>query len=276
VSTWSPAIHESSLNNLSLFAGFFDPKDFPRVPISQDHVKKLVDDLGFPDRFFVDLMVRRRLSIRTTTRTGDSWLMCDSLFSAVTLKRTGTNDLLSIIVSGNKHKYEYSNMEPVLERYISSKFFHRHPLFPICLIADAALEDYRVVSNDVLARSRDLDRFFGITFQNRAIFGDTSYEEDPAAGLANIAGERESLARLSGDLKTFCASLQNLLNLYDESNGSSGNSGSPQSVSAQVGGQLITSLSSMLQYLISASGDILEEITTTDTGLQTLFPLVSV
>jgi hypothetical protein len=250
-----------------------DSDGFPCVPIPQDHVKRLVNDLGFPDRFFINLIVRRRLSTRITTPAGDCWLMRDWLFSAVTLRRTRHNDILSIIVSGNQHKY--SNIEPFIERYVSSKAYHLHPLFPMLLIADAALEDYRDISDRILTHSEDLHHSLGIPFQHGGPRVRQHYQRDPAAGLADIASERERLTRLSGDLKAFHASLRNLLSLQDGRDGSNEDTGSLQSISTQSGGRAIPPLSPMLQYLVSASGDILERITATDTRLQFLFPVVS-
>jgi hypothetical protein len=121
--------------------------------LSQDHVKKLVNDLGFPDRFFVDLIVGRRLSTRITTHTGDCWLMRDWLFSVVTLQRTRNNDILSIIVSNSGNEKKHSSIELVFQRYISSKIYLRHSLFPILLIADATLEDYRDMYDRFLTQS---------------------------------------------------------------------------------------------------------------------------
>lgn len=146
-----------------------------------------------------------------------------------------------------------------MERYTSSKAYYRHPLFPILLIADAALEDYRDIADRFVTLSSDMRLTLGLK-----------------NGLANITVQRDKVARLSGDLKTFHASLQSLLDLRDEKNGSAGDPGSPRSVATQARGQMLTPLSSIMQYLVSASGDILETTTAIDTKLQFLFPVVSI
>lgn len=264
--------HESALTILSIFPKSFSSNGSACIPMSQDQVKKLVEDLGFPDRFFINLMVGRRLSTCITTRTGNCWLMSDWLFSAVTLRRTRNNDLLSIIVSDNQDKH--SKIEPVLNRYISSSSYHRHSLFPILLIADAALEDYRDISILILPHSRIKDPLLDFIFQTGGSQG-VVYQQDPAAGLADITSRTERLTRLSGNLKAFHASVRDLLNLHDERNM---NPGLLHSLAPQAGGQAIpiSPLGPMLQYLVSASGDILERITTTDTRLQSLFLAVGV
>jgi hypothetical protein len=201
---------------------------YPAFPFSRDHVEKLVNDLGFPDRFFISQIVLRRLSAHTTTRTGDCWILRDWLFFAVTMQRTRNNDILSIIVSENRLKN--SSIEPVLKRYISSKIYHRHPLFTIFLVADAALEDYRDASSDLLRQSEIADSVVDDIPQH----GIKGFWKDPTAFLVDIKFRRTRLTRLSGDLKAFHASLRNLLNLFDRRDM---NPGSLQSFSTQGGAQ---------------------------------------
>jgi hypothetical protein len=240
-----------------------DSNGSPVVPFSQDHVKKLVNDFGFPEKFFIDHACKRRLSAHITTRTGDCWLMRDWLFSVVTMQRTRNNDMLSIIVSD---KYKYSNAGSVLQQYILSRTHHRHPLFPIALIANAALEDYAEISEQASAR---------LTTNGR--LPDTTDQQDPTAGLAGIAGQRERLTRVTGQFKAFDTSVRNLLTLHDGKDASSRDLISLQSLPAQAGGKAIPDpLSLMLQYIVGAMGDILERTAATDTRLQTAFLVVRI
>ena len=63
--------------------------------------------------------------------------------------------MLSIIVSNAQRTFHET--EPISKRYISSRHYHRHPLFPILLIADSALEDYREMYEDILVELWDND-----------------------------------------------------------------------------------------------------------------------
>jgi hypothetical protein len=188
--------------------------------------------------------VGRRLSTRITTRTGDSWLMCDPMFSAVTLQRTTNKEILSIIVSGDKSNF--SHMAPLTSRYISSKPYHCCPLFPILFVADAALDDYRNLLDDILSISKEMS------------LGTHVINFHPEDFLARIMS-------LRGDLNAFHASVLNVLNLNDGRDASI-----LQSPATQAGGQVIPipSLDSMLRYLVSAAEDILVRSTVTDTILQ--------
>lgn len=268
MSTNSFTKHGFSLSIFSIFPAVYLPDGSACAPFSQDQAKKLVDDLGFPDRFFVDLIIGRRLSIRIATRTGDCWLMCDPLLPVVTLHRERNNDILSIIVSGNQHRY--SNVEPVVKRYISSKTYHRHSLFPILLIADAALEDYRALLARRQGQQRENNRILNVAF----IPGGPVLDRQDS--LVHITRQREQLTRISGNLKTFNGCIRNLLNLHDRSDHSSGTNGPLQTPSGQSGGQTtpIPSLDSMLQYLVSASGEILEKVAVLDMRLQNTFLVV--
>jgi hypothetical protein len=272
VSTWSLAKNEFSLKTPSICSGVFNSSGFPGLPFSQDHVEKLVNDLGFPDRFFVDLIAERRLSTRITTRTADCWTMRDWLFSAVTLQRTRNNDILGIIVIGNQ--YKHNNIEAVLKRYVSSKTYYRHPLYPILLIADAALEDYRDIIELAVFQSQTTMRLSDVIFQQ----GLRVNQKDLTTELADTTGRRERLTHLLGMMKAFQASVRNLLNLHDGSDAPSGDPGLLQSPSTQAGGQVVSipPLTSMLQCIISASGDILERITVADTVLQNSFLVVRI
>jgi hypothetical protein len=237
--------------------------------MSQDHVNELINDLGFPGRFFIDLLGRRRVSGHTTTRTGDCWLMCDPLVSAITLERKQENDILSIIIVDYQRRY--ASIQYVVKRYISSKSYHRHPLFPILLIADAALEDYRDILESICAKStlrgHLLKESGMIDFRNL---------QDTAFDLAYITFQREELTCFGGNLRAFHASVRNLMNLHDGRDVLVGGHGSLQSLSTQAGGQLIPLplLHSTLQHLVSASGDILETVTSTDARLQHAFLVV--
>lgn len=269
MSTCSSAVHEFSLKNLSILSGFFDSNNFPCIPVSQDQVKELVNVLDFPDRFFINLTVGRRLSSRITTRTGDCWFMSDALFSAVTLQKAGNNHLLSIIVSGNMHKY--SNIEPVTKRYISSKTYHRHPLFPICLIADAALEDYRRFFNGILAKISNGGQVYTVDQHSMPILD----LHNPAIGLAYVTAQRQLLNEVTSDLKAFHVSARDLLVFH---RGRNVDPGSLQSHPGQSGTQAMPSpsLDSMLQYLVRTSEDSLDKMTSADTRLQHLFLAVRV
>ena len=253
--------NDFSLNIVSIFPAVFDLDGKSCVPITQDNVKKLVNDIGFPDRFFVNLVVGRRLSAHTTKRTGDCWTFCDARFSVATLQRTPNDDILSIVVYNDSQ----TCFDDVVKRYTSSKVYCRHPLLPILLVADAALEDYRnslertlVNASSVKSVSRLLDA--------RVVHAST-------ARLNAITFQRERLTRLSGDLKAFHASVRNLLSLHD---GRNVDPGSLQCLSSQSGGQLvpIPSLGSMIPYLVHASGDILEVIPVIDTNFQNAFIIV--
>jgi hypothetical protein len=243
------------------------------VPFSQDDVNKLVNDLGFPDRFFVGMITRRLLSARTTTGTSDCWLMHDWLFHGVTLQITRNDDLLSIIVSSGGKAKTYANIKLFTHRYISSKFYSRHSLFPILLFADAALENYRDAINNHLAQSWEDSRLLGeFNKHNRLSTG----QQDSAAKLTWVARQREQVTQVSCDLKDFHASVRNLLNLHDGSAASSGPPAPPQPISDQYGGQTIPILSlvSMGQYLVSSSSDILEKVAGIDIKLQNNFLVV--
>jgi len=194
--------------------------------------------------------------------------MRDWLFSAVTLQRTRNSDMLSIVVSNVLRTFPET--EPIFKRCISSRHYHRHPLFPILVIADSALEDYLNIYDDILEELSDKGHPPLPCHQHAE---PVLNPEDPAARLAYITGRRERLNYLSGDLKGFHASVRNLLTLPD---GANVEPGSPQSPSGQSAVQTIPMLplDSMLYYLVSASGDILERMSTTDTRLQHAFLVV--
>lgn len=175
--------------------------------------------------------------------------------------------MLSIIVSNAQRTFH--GTEPIFKRYISSRHYHRHPFFPILLIADSALEDYREMHEDVLVELWDNDQLLPSHQHSEPVLD----PDDPAAGLVHITGQRERLNYLSGDLKGFHASVRNLLTLHD---GTNVEPGSPQSLSGQSAVQTIPMLplDSMLHYLFSASGDVLERMLTTDTRLQHAFLVV--
>jgi hypothetical protein len=255
VSSWSLAKHKLLLNPPRIVPGVVLSLKYAGIPFSQDDVKKLVNDLGFSDRFFVNIIFGRRLSSQITTRTGDCWLMCDWQFYAVSLQRTQNNDIISILISDLEHTY--SNVEPLMNRYISSKAYCRHPLFPILLGADASLENYRDRSDHILALSEDLHDTFGVSFRHGGSKVPQNYQRDIAADLADIASERERLARILGGLKAFHASVQNLLHFND-------------------GMSVNPSLTSMLQCLISGSGEMLDKITATDARFGFLFFVVRI
>jgi hypothetical protein len=245
------------------------------IPFSQDIVMELVTNLGFPDRFFVDLLCHRRLSAHTTTRTGDCWLVCDTRFSAVTLERTQNNDILSIIMVRSQHRY--THMELLMKRYISAKTYHRHLLFPVLLIADAALEDYRMsfegAVNGPAAEGHDF-----LDLLNVGAEGLHRDQRDFAADLARITVQREQLTRSLGDVKAFNASVRNLLNDIDGRYASSVGPGLLRSPSAQARGQSapIPLTDSTLQRLVLASGDLLVRLASTDARLQNSFLVVSI
>ena len=253
--------NDFSLNIVSIFPAVFDLDGKSCVPITQDNVKKLVNDIGFPDRFFVSLVVGRRLSAHTTTRTGDCWTFCDARFSVATLQRTPNDDILSIVVYNDSQ----TCFDDVVKRYTSSKVYCRHPLLPILLVADAALEDYRDSPERMLVNASS------VTSVSRLL--DARVVHTSAARLNTITFQRERLTRLSGDLKAFHASVRNLLTLHD---GRNVDPGSLQCLSSQSGGQLvpIPSLGSMIPYLVHASGDILEVIPVIDTNFQNAFIIV--
>jgi hypothetical protein len=198
--------------------------------------------------------------------------MCDWEFSAVTMQRTQNNDMLTIVVCDNSHIY--STVEPLLKRYMLSKAYHRHPLLPILLIADAALEDYRDGLDDLISQSESTIRVVDAILQQEL----SLYQRELTVQLAAITGRRERLSHVAAFLRAFHSSLRNLLNLHDGSDALKVTPGSLQSPSTPAGDQVIPipPLDSMLQYLISASGDMLERSTAGDTILQTSFIVVRI
>jgi hypothetical protein len=199
--------------------------------------------------------------------------MCDGLFSAVTLERTQDNDILSMIFIGNQ--FEYSKIERLMKQFISSRHYHRHPLFPITLLANSALEDYqellKLVSFELTSKDGivEFTDHFGMPVQNH---------EDPAAGLADIANSREQVTSFRGEFNAFHASVRNVLTLHDGKDASSRDLSSLQSLSTQAGGQAIPipPLSSTLQYIVSAMGNILEQLAVNEAKLQFTFLVVSI
>jgi hypothetical protein len=123
------------------------------------------------------------------------------------------------------------------------------------------LEDYRGFSDLIGAYSASANNL--LVFMS--YMGDRlNNQKGPAASLTAITKQREKLARLSGNLKALHASARNLLTLHD---GRNIDPGSLQLIS-------VPSLSSMMQYLVNTSGDVLETIPVIDTTFQNAFIIV--
>ena len=239
------------------------------LPISASDARKLVDDEDFPPRFFINQIVRRRLVSRAFTPAGRAWFIRDWHFSAMTLQRDEDNSILGIIITGDDLKY--SNINEITNRIVKSAHLCQHPLFPIVVAADGALEDYRELSDELLVNSEDVHHSLGLPFKYEGARRLKHVSQDPATSLTNLINERERLIRLAGDTKAFYASTKTLLDLKHTAS-----SVSMSGVSAgKSTSEINDSIEAMLEYLVAASQDILERVAATDARMQMLFASVS-
>lgn len=236
--------------------------------MSASDATKLVNDEGLPERFFVSQIVRRRLVSHIVTSTGQSWFMRDWHFSAVTLQRDQDNTLLGIIISSDDTKY--TKVEKIIERLLKSTQLASHPLLPIIVAADGAVEDYRVLSDELLVNSEDVHHSLGLPFKHTGSRRLKHSSKDPARSLVDLSIERERLIRLSGDIKAFNASIQSLRT----HNHRAANPIKHGVLSGAVLAEIDQDVKSMLDYLSAASHDISERVVATDTRLQMLFAVV--
>ncbi|CAF9914213.1 MAG: hypothetical protein GOMPHAMPRED_008103 [Gomphillus americanus] len=101
-------------------------KDDTILPISPEDVLTLIEDVGFPNRFFMGELLYRRYAAYYMTPNGPCWLLREKNFSASTLYWEEDNLTLTIVIL--RKALTGPNKEVIIKRCAAMRRYWQHPL----------------------------------------------------------------------------------------------------------------------------------------------------
>ena len=183
------------------------------LPISPEDILTLIDDVGFPNRFFIGELFYRRYAACYVTTSEPCWFLRERNFSASTLYKKKDNLILTIVIL--RHTLAGSNKELIIKRCADMQRNWQHPLLPIVTLIDSALEEHGAASRAMLSDCDKMHHTLGLSDRYAALrkrYHVSTGSANLADSLADLTARRQQTIPYTGNVRILLTSIETLRN----------------------------------------------------------------